>query len=203
MDTHYVLALGNPGEQYARTRHNIGWLAADHWRARHGITEPTPDKIVRGRLVRAVVGDGAVELCYPETFMNKVGESAQKLVPSEARNRVIVLHDDLDLPLGSVKVSLGRGHGGHNGIKSLIAHLGGKDFIRIRIGIAPTGIFGGGPRRPEGGAALERFVLKPFSLFERAKVPEALTRAADALDLLLSDGPERAMNVINAESNTK
>ena len=196
---HYVIALGNPGERYANSRHNVGWMVADAWRKRGEWMLPEAAGECRGRVVRGLCGGEEVALLYPETYMNKVGEAAAKFVPPEMLGRLIVVHDDIDLPLGVVKVSVGRGDGGHNGLRSLIAHLRSKQFVRVRVGIMPRHPLTGTPRRPEGGAALERFVLKPFSLLERPLLPGIISRASVALDCIVAEGPQAAMNRYNRE----
>ena len=108
-----------------------------------------------------------------------------------------MLHDDIDLPFGQIKIGRGRGDGGNNGIKSIIQKLGTKDFVRIRIGIAPTSFWSGKTKRPAGGGPLERFVLKPFSTKEAKQLEEVAEKSYQALQEILKNGPEIAMNKFN------
>jgi PTH1 family peptidyl-tRNA hydrolase len=120
-----------------------------------------------------------------------------KFVPKAEIGNLIVIHDDIDLPLGEIKLGKGRGDGGNNGIKSLIEKLGTKDFIRIRIGIAPRSFWTGEVKRPKGGGPLERFVLKPFTTKEEAQLKEVKECAYGALQEILLHGLEIAMNKFN------
>jgi PTH1 family peptidyl-tRNA hydrolase len=136
-------------------------------------------------------------MLYPDTFMNNSGSAVAKFVPRHEIGNLIVIHDDIDLPLGEIKLGKGRGDGGNNGIKSIIEKLGTKDFIRIRIGIAPRSFWTGDVKRPKGGGPLERFVLKPFTRSEAPKLEEVKERAYGALQEVLQNGLESAMNKFN------
>ena len=111
-----------------------------------------------------------VTIVYPNTFMNNSGAAVVKFVDKSQSANLIVLHDDIDLPFGQIKIGKGRGRNGNNGVASIIQKLGTKDFSRIRIGIAPTSFWTGETKRPKGGGPLERFVLKPFSKKEAEKL---------------------------------
>jgi len=155
------------------------------------------DKKLSGRMTDGQVGDEAVSVLYPDTFMNNSGAAVVKFVPKAEVGDLIVLHDDIDLPFGEIKISQGRGGGGNNGVASIIQKLGSKDFIRIRIGIAPKSFWTGKVKRPSGGGPLERFVLKPFSPSERKQLPELCTQVDDVLYTLTNSGVEAAMNQYN------
>lgn len=158
-----VVGLGNPGEQYAATRHNVGFMVAD----------ALPDI------------DGAAVI-KPQTFMNLSGEAVAPLatklgVPAE---RVIVIHDELDLPVGTVRVKRGGNENGHNGLKSLTEHLGTRDYVRVRVGIA----------RPPKGVSVPDWVLSPID----GDVSDQIALAAKAVQLIISEGLQKAQNVIHA-----
>ncbi len=193
----YIVALGNPGEQYVRTRHNVGWQALDLALQAWGMPSVVIDKAVQGQVTEGSVGEVFVRVLYPSTFMNHSGRAVAKFVPRSALTALIVVHDDIDLPLGTVKVAKGRGAGGNNGVASIIAALGSKDFVRVRIGIAPKSMLTGAVRRPAGGGPLERFVLQPFGLLERPQLPAVYEKVRAALELIMCEGVEAAMNQCN------
>ncbi len=193
----YIVGLGNHGEKYQNTRHNVGWLGGDYIREKAKLPELIGDKAMSGRVTEGVIVGTPVRLLYPDTYMNNSGSAAVKFVPKAEVGNLIVVHDDIDLPLGEIKLGRGRGDGGNNGIKSLIEKLGTKDFIRIRIGIAPRSFWTGEVKRPKGGGPLERFVLKPFTTKEETQLKEVKERAFGALQTILQSGLEIAMNRFN------
>jgi len=193
----YVVPLGNPGDRYTNTRHNVGWLAMDHIISARSIPGLIADKKLSGRSTEGMVGDEPVAILYPDTFMNNSGSAVVKFVPKSEVADLIVLHDDIDLPFGEIKVSKGRGGGGNNGVSSIIQKLGSKDFVRIRIGIAPKSFWTGKMKRPAGGGPLERFVLKPFSSSERKQLPELFSTIDAAVEVVVKQGAEAAMNQYN------
>ncbi len=194
---YYIVGLGNPGEKYAHTRHNVGWLALDVVCKVSALPAPILETSASGRVTEGSIAGAPVNVLYPETFMNNSGAAVAKFVPRNEVTKLIVIHDDIDLPFGEIKIVKGRGDGGNNGIKSIIEKLGSKDFIRIRIGIAPRSIFTGAVKRPKGGGPLERYVLKPFSKKEAEQLTEVNERVTAALTTILKDGIEVAMNKFN------
>ena len=169
-----VVGLGNPGREYASTRHNVGWLALDELVS----SEPRPGwkKKFQGEFAKGTLAGRDCVFLRPETFMNESGRSVQPAMAffHVAPRDVIVLHDELDLPFGDVRVKLGGGHAGHNGLRSLVQHLGTPDFVRVRMGVG----------RPPAGFAGEvaDYVLSSFDAVERASVPDIVEqgRASDA-----------------------
>jgi len=191
----YIVGLGNPGEKYRNTRHNIGRLVLedmvdDGWDKNKG---------ANALYTRKTVGSEPVELVLPETYMNRSGETVRYLIDKqEARlNEMIVIHDDIDLPFGEIKIAKSRGAGGNNGVTSIIKAINSKDFVRIRIGIAPTSFWTGKVKRPAGGGPLERFVLKPFSVRERSTLPDIYKNVSSAIDAIIIEGIDFAMNRFN------
>jgi PTH1 family peptidyl-tRNA hydrolase len=193
----YIIALGNPGEKYKDTRHNVGWLAVDHCIEKLGFAAPVESSALSGRVSKGVISGEETTILYPSTFMNNSGSAVVKLVPGHELEQLIVIHDDIDLPFGEVKIGFGRGAGGNQGVLSIIEKLGSKDFVRVRIGIAPKSIWTGKVKRPQGGGPLERFVLKPFTTTEQKQLPEIFERVKDAIGIIASDGVEAAMNKFN------
>jgi len=190
-ETWLVVGLGNPGPSYAATRHNVGRLVVELLAERAGVSFKTHR---RGRAEVAAVRLGDMPgiptvLAVPRSYMNESGRSVAslrgfyKISPS----RLVVVHDELDLPYGVLRVKVGGGDNGHNGLRSVRASLGTGDFCRVRIGIG----------RPPGRMDPAAFVLKPFAAAERADLPLHVDRAADAVEALVVDGIEYAQNQYN------
>jgi PTH1 family peptidyl-tRNA hydrolase len=184
-----VVGLGNPGPQYAKTRHNIGFMVAELLAGRIGasfkVHKRSGAEIATGRL-----GGRSVVLAKPRTFMNESGRQVGPLAKfySVAPADVIVIHDELDIDFGRLRLKLGGGEGGHNGLRSVANALGTKDFQRVRIGIG----------RPPGRKDPAAFVLENFTAAERTEVPTICEQAADATELLIDAGLETAQNQVHA-----
>lgn len=186
--------LGNPGERYRGTFHNLGFLVIDLIAERWG----RPDFREKFRSQYALVGRGGDEkhvLLKPQTYMNLSGEALQAAAQffKVSRPEIIVIHDELDLPLGRIQLKVGGGAGGHNGIKSAIQCLGGGDFIRLRLGI------GRPPADFQGDVA--DFVLHAVPLADREVVDSMILRATEALELILEQGIGPAMNQVNRRAS--
>lgn len=132
-----IVGLGNPGKQYERTRHNVGFVIVDELKNNE---QGTINKKLQAETLKTEVGGKRVILAKPTTFMNNSGVAVQSLLTfyKLKPNSLIVIHDDKDIPLGETRVQINRGAGGHNGVQSIIDHLGTKDFTRIRVGVAPS-----------------------------------------------------------------
>ncbi|MEY3783994.1 MAG: hypothetical protein RLZZ230_316 [Candidatus Parcubacteria bacterium] len=193
----YIVGLGNPGEKYSTTRHNVGWQALDYCRQKFSLSSLVLSSTFSGRVCDGIISDQEVAVLYPETFMNNSGSAVMKLVPKKEIRQLIVIHDEIDLPLGEIKIVQGRGSGGNNGVSSIIEKMGSKDFVRIRIGIAPKSFWTGKTKRPAGGGPLERFVLKSFSPSEQKQLPEVFDKVKNALEIIVTEGAETAMNRCN------
>lgn len=184
-----VVGLGNPGREYASHRHNVGFMVVDELAAKVR-ADAFRDKF-SGSYARAQIGDQQAVLLKPMTFMNESGRSVQpamaffKVAPRET----VVIHDELDLPFGEVRLKVGGGHAGHNGLRSLMAHLGTGDFARVRFGIG----------RPPPGfrGEVADFVLSGFDPVERAKLPDSLKVAAESVLDIAARGIDAAMNARN------
>ncbi|MFV0494738.1 aminoacyl-tRNA hydrolase [Mycobacterium sp.] len=184
-----VVGLGNPGEKYARTRHNVGFAVADLLAARLG-ARFTAHKRSGAEAVTGRLAGRAVVLAKPRCYMNESGRQVAPLAKfySIPPADVVVIHDDLDLEFGRLRLKFGGGEGGHNGLRSVAASLGTKDFARVRIGIG----------RPPGRKDPAAFVLERFSSPERAAIPTVCEQAADATELLIELGMEPAQNQVHA-----
>ncbi len=193
----YIVGLGNPGSKYENTRHNIGWTVLDAIREHCGFSSLHESSKFSGRVSEGTIGQKNVTMLYPDTYMNNSGAAVVKFVPKKETERLIVVHDDIDLPFGEIKIGFGRGAGGNNGVKSIIAKLGTKDFIRVRVGVAPKSFWTGETKRPKGGGPLERFVLKPFGKKEQKQLDDLQKHVVTALESVVHDGVEKAMNQYN------
>lgn len=193
----YIVALGNPGDEYVKTRHNVGWLCLDYFLEESQLPDPIESKTFSGRVSEGNVLGMEVKILYPNTYMNNSGSAVVKLVPKKELSQLIVVHDDIDLPFGEIKVVQSRGAGGNKGVQSIIEKLNSKDFIRVRVGIATKNFWTGKIRRPAGGGPLERFVLKPFTTKEQKQLLEVFEKVKRAIEMVVSEGAEVAMNKCN------
>ena len=184
-----IAGLGNPGADYAATRHNAGFWFVDALAAAHGASLRAEAKF-HGELGRAAVGGHDVWLLKPTTFMNHSGQAVAavaryyKLAPEQ----ILVAHDDLDLPVGTARLKRGGGHGGHNGLRDIINHLGSRDFLRLRLGI----------HHPGDSKAVVDYVLGRPSAADREAIEDAIARALDVMPLVVSGDLERAMNRLHS-----
>ncbi len=192
----YIVGLGNPGTKYAKTRHNIGWLVCDALVTSLELSEAKIVKKYEGRVSEGMLEGVSVTVLYPETFMNSSGVAVRKLVPKGAHDQLIVIYDDVDLPVGELKISYGNGAGGHNGVTSIIGELGTKDFIRVRIGVAQKGSETGATIRP-AGEDLAAYVLGKISPAEQDVYKKLFPTVVEAVMTVITDGKERAMNKFN------
>ncbi|MDO8498621.1 MAG: aminoacyl-tRNA hydrolase [bacterium] len=192
-----VVGLGNPGEKYYRTRHNLGFAILDEYARKVLGSEIFWTREDKFKAETLKVGE--VLLVKPQTFMNNSGLSVSILanyfkVPLD---EIIVIHDELDLPLGKIKVRTGGSAAGHHGVESIIASLGDDKFVRIRAGIAPSsGLAKLGEHKVRSFNA-EHFVLETFLPSESSKVKQLLKRGVEALELLLESSVEEAQNQFN------
>lgn len=193
-----IVGLGNPGNEYESTRHNIGRIILSNIASHHSLPSFTKSSAYSGLLSEGVLHTNEVGILFPTTFMNNSGTSVTKYLKDKgALEMLTVMHDDIDLVFGEVKISYDRGHGGHNGVKSIIGAVGDKKFIRIRIGIAQKGFFGG-IKRPVGDKLVD-FVLSKFKSGEMKQLPEITKKVDRALELILTKGHQSAMQEINGK----
>lgn len=187
-----VVGLGNPGPEYAATRHNVGFLVTDL------LADQVGSRLARHKRGHALAAEGKIGLpgamthlvlVEPLSFMNESGGPVKAIMGFYGvdADHLVVVHDELDIPFSAIRIKLGGGDNGHNGLKSIRRALGTGDFYRVRVGIG----------RPPGRQDPAEFVLKPFPSAERTDLPEVVQRAADAVESLVTDGLEPTQNRFN------
>ncbi|MSO27916.1 MAG: aminoacyl-tRNA hydrolase [Candidatus Nanopelagicales bacterium] len=192
--TWLIVGLGNPGPDYAATRHNVGYLAVAELAVRMG------GRLAKHKRANALVLEGRLGspgssvnavLVQPLSFMNESGGPVKALMQfyDVADENLIVLHDELDIPFGSVRAKFGGGDNGHNGLKSIRKAMGTGEYLRVRLGIG----------RPLGSQDPADFVLKPFASAQRAEAAIVIVRGADAVESLVFEGLERTQNIFNGD----
>ena len=189
-----IVGLGNPGIEYQFTPHNLGFLTIDRIANDCGVE--VRNRQCRALTARAEIGGEQILLAKPETFMNLSGMSVRELaIKHEIRTEsdLIVIYDELDLPLGTIRIRQRGSSAGHNGMKSVIAAMASQEFLRIRLGVAPD-------RKIADGV---KFVLTPFRKAQLKKVDELLDIAAEAVNVILKEGPAAAMNRFNRKAEAE
>ncbi len=179
-----IVGLGNPGIEYQFTPHNVGFLAVDRIANEFGVE--VRNRFGQALTARAMIGSEDVLLAKPETYMNLSGSSVRELVAKyelKPEEDLIVIYDELDLPLGSIRIRQRGSSAGHNGMQSIIGALGTQEILRVRLGLAP-----------------ERRILKPFTKVQLKTVDEVLDRTTEAVKVILTDGPAVAMNRFNRKA---
>lgn len=188
-----VVGLGNPGKRYELSRHNAGFLVLDRFAFQQNISinQTTLD----ARIGKGKIAERSILLAKPQTFMNLSGTAVRMLMDyfRVDLKDVIVVHDDLDLPFRTIRLKAGGGHGGHKGLISIIDHVGGGDFLRVRIGIG----------RPALKTMVEGYVLSPFSGEEMKALPQLADKAGEAVADIISYGIQAAMERHHGKPQTK
>jgi peptidyl-tRNA hydrolase, PTH1 family len=187
-----IVGLGNPGDEYRFTPHNIGFLVVDRVASERGVE--IRNRQCRALTARIQVGDEPVLLAKPETYMNLSGLSVRELVAEyelKPESDLIVVQDELDFPLGTLRIQTRRSSAGHNGIESIIGSLGTQDFLRIRIGVAPE-------RKIADG---QSYLLSPFRKSDLTVVDGMIETAVDAVKAILTEGAAAAMNRFNRKES--
>lgn len=181
-----ILGLGNPGKEYEGTRHNAGRSAAEYFAKKMDLPDFQHDK----KSNSLVSQNRRVLVALPETFMNKSGNAAVKLIrPKKELKELIVIHDDLDIPLGRFKISYGKNSGGHKGVESIMRALKTKNFVRIRIGVSPK-------NKPAQKEVI-KFIVGKFKPAEEAIFKKVIKKVSEALEVICSESLDRAMSEFN------
>ena len=192
-----IVGLGNPGEEYANTRHNAGRMVVEAFRKKNDFPEWTLDKSSKALVSRGSWGKNKVVLLEPDNFMNVSGKSVASLVKNaKDAERTVVVYDDLELPLSGMKISFNRSSGGHKGLESVIKALKTRAFARLRIGVSPT-TPSGKLKKPKGDDVILDFIVGPFKKSEAEEMKKSVKKGAEALALILDEGREIAAGKVN------
>lgn len=208
----YIVGLGNPGTEYENTRHNTGRMVISKLHKDLGLDEFEFNKKTNALVSKGKLKKEQMTLILPETFMNKSGQAISYFVKPLPKSKaasakatagrrkglenLIVIHDDIDLPLGTIKISYNKGTGGHRGLDSVAKAVKTLEFVRVRIGISPA-TAKGRSKKPEGEQKVLDFILGKFKPSEVDILKKTLKRASEAVQTLIIDGRERAMNMFN------
>ncbi len=207
-----IIGLGNPGTEYEGTRHNSGREAVMKFAKKMEFDDFEFDKKAQALVTTGKVGKTKATFILPETFMNKSGAAAGKLVKGgkkmknpagksiKAFPELIVVHDDLDIPLGKAKMSWNKSSGGHKGLQSVMNALGTEAFYRIRIGITPAKA-SGALKKPDHETIIDNFIVAEFKEKELDDHKKVIKKVVDCLEVAVAESPEKAMNIYNAEFN--
>ena len=196
MANYIVMGLGNPGEEYVETRHNMGRMVLDSFVKKNGWEAFEFNKKINSLETAGKVGKNKVALLKPETFMNKSGEAVKSLIKSKkVAETLVVIHDDLDLPLGKIKISFNKSSGGHRGVESIIKAVKTEGFIRLRLGISGE-TAGGKIKKPQGEEKVIDTILGEFKESEKLELKKVIKKAVSALELVLEHGWEKGASLL-------
>lgn len=194
--SYIIVGLGNPGEEYQNTRHNTGRIMLSALAKSIGASDFVEKPKIKALVAEGKLDSEKITLVEPNNFMNRSGGSLPTLVTSVKKaEKLIVIYDDLDLPLGSVKVSFDKSSGGHNGLESIIKAVKTKKFIRIRVGISPT-TPSGKLKKPKGPEAVEKHILGEFKKAEQDMLKIVSRKVIEAIDLIINSSLARAMSEV-------
>jgi len=179
-----IVGLGNPGEKFKDNRHNLGFMAVDFFARKNNFPDFKPSK----KHGAVVTKSNKIVLVKPQMFMNNSGKTVKKIAAQNKKMEIVIIHDDIDLPLGTFKIVKNRGSAGHKGVESIIKSVGNKNIIRFRLGI-----------QPKNGKSKnsESFVVKNFTREEQVTVDITIQKTTDALDFFIENGLEKTMNKYN------
>ena len=192
-----VIGLGNPGEEYENNRHNAGRIILQMLASRHDFSDWRDDKKTKALYSAGKIGAKKFQFVLPNNFMNNSGGSVKPLVPAKKDLvNLVVIYDDLDLPMGRIKISFDRSSGGHNGLESIIKSVKSREFVRVRVGVSPH-TPGGKLKKPSGEKAVLEFLLKDFKEAEIAELKKLAKKIGEALECYATDGKDKMMSLFN------
>jgi len=195
--SYIIVGLGNPGEEYGNSRHNLGRIVLEYFRKKYNLSEWEGSKKNRGLVSDGKIGKIKITLLEPETFMNKSGLSVRSLVTSKkGAEKLIVIYDDLDLSIGEIKISFNKGTGGHRGLESIAKSIKTKEFVRVRVGISqatPTGKL----KKPNGEQKILDYLMSDFSKKDLEILKKLKPKIAQVLETIILEGRQKAMNLFN------
>ncbi len=195
-NNYIVVGLGNPGEEYVETRHNMGRMVLDSFVKKNDWSEWEMDKKLNSLVSDGKIGKNKVLLLKPETFMNKSGEAVKSLVKTKkAAETLVVIHDDLDLPLGKIKISFNKSSGGHKGVESIMRAIKTEAFIRLRLGISNE-TASGKIKKPQGEEKVIDAILGDFKKTENNDLKKVIKKSVLALELIVKEGREKATSML-------
>lgn len=198
---YFIVGLGNPGEEYVSTRHNTGRIILDAFFKKaskdNSLSDWAFDKKLNALKSTGKIGKESILMLKPETMMNNSGKSLRDLVDTPKKaEKLVVIYDDLDLPLGHYKISFNRGTGGHRGLESIVKNIKTKGFIRIRVGVSPS-TPSGKLCKPQGEEKVIDFILGKFKTAEEEELKRVAKKTTEAIFCLLEEGREKMMNRFN------
>jgi PTH1 family peptidyl-tRNA hydrolase len=193
-----IVGLGNPGEEYVETRHNMGRMVLDAFVKKNDFSNWENDKKLKSLVSEGKFGKNKAMLLKPETFMNKSGEAVKPIIKTKkAAATMVVIHDDLDLPLGKVKISFNKSSGGHRGVESIMKEVKTEEFIRLRLGISGE-TASGKIKKPQGEEKVIDAILGEFKKSEVDDLKKVIKKAVIALEMIITDGPDKAASLLGA-----
>ena len=197
-----IAGLGNPGTKYSHSRHNIGFKAVNKIKEKNNFNAFRLSKKFQTEVSEGKIANKKIILAKPRTFMNESGKAAAALVGfyKIKPENLWVIHDDIDIPLGEIRIAKSRGTAGHKGVQSIIDELKTKNFVRFRIGIKPGNSAESGKRQLAGNLNVEKFVLQKFTKEEEETLKKIIDKTAEAVALSLEKGIEKAMNFYNRQN---
>lgn len=194
--TYVLTGLGNPGKEYENTRHNTGRMVLDAFIKEFGADDWEYDKKLNAQKSAGKIGSKKFTLILPETFMNKSGNSLKSVITSKKKaETLVVVHDDIDIPFGKIKLSFGKNSGGHRGVESVMRAVKTKNFIRLRIGISPS-TPKGKIKKPTGEEKIEKLILSKFTPQQLKDLKKIYKRTNIILETLISDGYQKAVSTM-------
>lgn len=196
--SYIIVGLGNLGQEYENTRHNTGRIILNYIKNEFSGDDFTFEKKVNALVSEIKIGKEKIRLLEPETFMNNSGKSVAYLVKSvKSAEKLVVIYDDFNLPIGKIRISYNRSSGGHNGLESIIKSIKTEAFIRIRIGVAPENSKGLA-KVPHGDDKIEKFILGKFKEDEIKILKKISKKVSEAVEMLVKEGRDKAMSIYNA-----
>ncbi|OHA47182.1 MAG: aminoacyl-tRNA hydrolase [Candidatus Taylorbacteria bacterium RIFOXYD2_FULL_36_9] len=191
-----IIGLGNPGEEYVETRHNVGRRVLDAFVKKNNWSAWEENKKLKALMIEGKIEKNKALLLKPETFMNKSGEAVKSLITSKKKaETLVVIHDDLDLPLGKIKISFNKSSGGHKGVESIMKAVKTEAFIRLRLGISAE-TASGKIKKPQGEEKVIDTILGDFKKTETDELKKVIKKAVVALELIIVEGREKATSML-------
>jgi len=193
----YFFGLGNPGDDYENTRHNAGRMALLNIAKKNKFGEWKSDKVFKALISKGEIGGKKVTFMLPETFMNNSGNSVVPVVKTKNDlKKIVVVYDEIDMPLGKIKLAFDRSSGGHNGLQSVIKKVKSQEFLRIRIGVSKK-TAKGLVKKPSGEDAVINHLMKEFSSDEMDELKKVFKRVESAIEIFVAEGKDKAMSLAN------